>query len=203
MTNDPNWKLPSVPAFTLTSPDFALGGELPRWVRGSAAGGQDRSPELHWVGAPASTASYVLTVFDPDAPSGSGFWHWTLIDIPGDVTSLAAGAGTDDALLPPGAARRRNEYGTDVFIGAAPPPGTGPHRYTYTLSALDVPRLEVAVDATPAIIGLRLRTHILARAQLIGLAQTGVDGAPEPIASPGSAVPLTPGGREPGMPLGA
>ncbi|WP_382304013.1 YbhB/YbcL family Raf kinase inhibitor-like protein [Herbiconiux sp. UC225_62] len=181
MTNDPNWKLPSVPAFTLSSPDFSNGGELPRWARGSAGGGEDRSPELHWEGAPAGTQSYVLTVFDPDAPSGSGFWHWTLIDIPAGIASLPRGAGTDDALLPAGAARRRNEYGTDVFIGAAPPAGTGPHRYTYTLSALDIPALEVAVDATPAIIGLRLRPHIIGRAQLIGLAQTGVDGAPEEV----------------------
>lgn len=184
MTNDPNWKLPIVPTFTLTSPDFDDGGPLPVWVRGSAAGGKDRSPQLDWEGAPEGTKSYVLTVFDPDAPSGSGFWHWTLIDIPSNVTSLPAGAGTDDALLPLGAARRRNEYGTDVFIGAAPPPGTGPHRYTYTVSALDVPALVVAEDATPAIVGLRLRPHIIARAQLIGLAQTGEDGSPEPIASP-------------------
>lgn len=179
MTNDPNWKLPRVPAFSLTSPDFTNGGELPRSARGAAAGGQDRSPELHWEGAPPRTGSYVLTVFDPDAPSGSGFWHWTLIDIPAGVTSLAAGAGTDDLLLPAGAVRGRNEYGTDVFIGAAPPAGTGPHRYTYTLSALDVPRLAVAADATPAIIGLRLRPHIIARAQLIGLTQTDADGHPE------------------------
>lgn len=180
MTNDPNWKLPSVPTFTLTSPDFSDGGELPLWVRGSAAGGQDRSPELSWEGAPAGTKSFVLTVFDPDAPSGSGFWHWTLINIPATVTSLPAGAGTNDTLLPAGVARRRNEYGTDVFIGAAPPAGTGPHRYTYTLSALGVATLEVAVDAPPAIIGLRLRPHIVGRAQLIGLTGTSVGGEPTP-----------------------
>jgi len=179
MTNDPNWKLPAVPAFSLTSPDFGDRTELPLWVRGSAAGGEDRSPELQWSGAPGATKSFVLTVFDPDAPSGSGFWHWTLIDIPGDTISLPRGAGTDDTLLPPGASRRRNEYGTDVFIGAAPPAGTGPHRYVYTLSALDVRTLEVAADVTPAIIGLRLRPHIIGRAQLIGLTQTGTDGAPE------------------------
>ncbi|MDQ7877427.1 YbhB/YbcL family Raf kinase inhibitor-like protein [Microbacterium sp. QXD-8] len=172
MTNDPNWKLPSVPTFTLSSPGFTDGGDLPLWVRGSAAGGKDRSPELHWHGAPSGTKSYVLTVFDPDAPSGSGFWHWTLIDIPSDVTFLPSGAGTDDTLLPKGAARRRNEYGTDLFIGAAPPAGTGPHRYVYTLSALDIATLEVAADATPAIIGLRLRPHIIGRAQLIGLTET-------------------------------
>ena len=182
MTNDPNWKLPEVPFFSLTSPDFSDGAELPLWARGSTAGGKGRSPALQWSGAPAATQSFVLTVFDPDAPSGSGFWHWTLIDIPGDTTSLPRGAGTDDALLPAGATRRRNEYGTDVFIGAAPPAGSGPHRYVYTLSALDVPILEVTADVTPAIIGLRLRPHIIGRAQLVGLAQTGLDGAPEPVA---------------------
>lgn len=172
MTNDPNWKLPNVPGFALSSPDFTEGGELPGWVRGAPAGGEDRSPELHWEGAPGATRSYVLTVFDPDAPSGSGFWHWTLIDIPASTASLPRNAGVDDALLPAGAARRRNQYGTDVFIGAAPPAGTGPHRYVYTLSALDVPHLDVAVDATPAIIGLRLRPHIIGRAQLTGRTET-------------------------------
>lgn len=178
MTNDPNWKLPDVPTFTLTSPDFVDDGHLPLWVRGSAGGGQDRSPALEWRGAPEGTQSFVLTVFDPDAPSGSGFWHWTLIDIPGDVAFLAGGAGTDDSLLPAKAQRRRNEYGSDVFIGAAPPAGHGPHRYVYTVSALDIPSLEVTADATPAIVGLRLRPHIIGRAQIIGFQETTADGAP-------------------------
>lgn len=178
MTNDPNWKLPEVPSFSLTSPDFVAGAHLPGWARGSASGGEDRSPALEWTGAPVGTQSYVLTVFDPDAPSGSGFWHWTLIDIPAGVTALVRGAGTEDDLLPPKARRRRNEYGTDIFIGAAPPAGHGPHRYVYTLSALDTPALEVAADATPAIIGLRLRPHIIGRAQMIGYQETNTDGTP-------------------------
>jgi Raf kinase inhibitor-like YbhB/YbcL family protein len=120
----------------------------------------------------------VLTVFDPDAPSGSGFWHWTLVDIPGSETSLARGAGTEVALLPVGARRYRNEYGTDTFIGAAPPAGHGPHRYFYTLSALNVPTLEVAANATPAIVGLRLRPHIIGRAQIVGYQETTADGDP-------------------------
>lgn len=177
MTNDPNWKLPDVPTFTLSSPDFISGGGLPTWARGSAAGGEDRSPELRWAGAPAETRSYVLTVFDPDAPSGSGFWHWTLINIPSNARMLPRGAGTDDILLPHGAERRRNEYGTDVFIGAAPPAETGPHRYVYTVSALAVPVLEVDRDVTPAVIGLRLRPHIIARGQLVGLTETRGDSA--------------------------
>ncbi|MGN7222660.1 YbhB/YbcL family Raf kinase inhibitor-like protein [Curtobacterium flaccumfaciens] len=174
MTNDPNWKLPDVPSFTLTSPDFTSGSKLPDWVRGAAAGGEDRSPELTWSDVPAGTKSFVLTVFDPDAPSGSGFWHWTLTNIPGTATSIArgAGTGTDDALLPAGATRHRNEYGTDVFLGMAPPPGHGPHRYFYTLSALDIDKLDVPLDASPAIVGLRLRPHIIGRAQMIGIQET-------------------------------
>lgn len=172
MTNDPNWKLPDVPAFDLTSPDFAHGDVLPTSARGGDVGGEDRSPALTWSGAPEGTQSYVLTVYDPDAPTGSGFWHWSVSDIPASVTSLEAGAGTDDALLPEGATRRRNEYGTDTFLGAAPPAGHGPHRYVFTLSALDVPVLEVPDGATPAVVGFMLREHLLGRAQLIGTQET-------------------------------
>ncbi|MFS0732988.1 YbhB/YbcL family Raf kinase inhibitor-like protein [Microbacterium sp. 1P10UB] len=176
MTNDPYWKLPATTAFTLMSPDFVDGGDLPFWAHGAATRGKDQSPALEWSGAPEATESFVLTVFDPDAPSGSGFWHWTLIDIPGRDVSLARGAGTNDSLLPVTASRRRNEYGSDVFLGAAPPAGHGPHRYFYTLSALDVPVLEVAPEVTPAIVGLRLRQHIIGRAHLIGIAETSTDG---------------------------
>lgn len=172
MTNDPNWKLPHVPTFALTSPDFADGGVLPEWARGTDAGGEDRSPALEWSGAPDGTQSYVLTVYDPDAPTGSGFWHWTVSDLPGTLSSLPQGAGTDDALLPDGATRRRNEFGTDTFLGAAPPAGHGAHRYFFTLSALDVPALEVPADATPAVVGFMLREHLLGRAQLMGTQET-------------------------------
>jgi len=172
MTNDPNWNLPDVPAFDLTSPEFTDGGTLPQEARGADAGGADRSPELTWSGAPEGTQSFVLTVYDPDAPTGSGFWHWTLSDIPASVSSLPQGAGTDDALLPAGATRRRNEFGTDTFLGAAPPAGHGPHRYVFTLSALDVPTLEVPAEATPAVVGFMFREHLLGRAQLVGIQET-------------------------------
>jgi hypothetical protein len=170
ITNDPNWRLPEVPTFTLTSPDFTDGDTLPTSARGSDVGGSDRSPALQWSGAPDETQSYVLTVYDPDAPTGSGFWHWAVSDIPASVTSLEAGAGT--GTLPDGSTRRRNEYGTDTFLGAAPPAGHGPHRYFFTLSALDVPTLEVPADATPAVVGFMLREHLVARAQLVGIQET-------------------------------
>jgi Raf kinase inhibitor-like YbhB/YbcL family protein len=172
MANDPLWRLPEVPTFILTSPDFSDGDALPTSARGTDAGGEDRSPALEWSGAPEGTQSYVLTVYDPDAPTGSGFWHWSLTDVPASATSLPAGAGTDDALLPAEALRRRNEFGTDTFLGAAPPAGHGEHRYFFTLSALDVPVLEVPADATPAVVGFMLREHLLARAVLVGTQET-------------------------------
>jgi Raf kinase inhibitor-like YbhB/YbcL family protein len=170
MSNHPNWRLPEVPTFTLTSPDFTDGAALPDWARGTDAGGEDRSPALAWSGAPEGTESYVLTVYDPDAPTGSGFWHWSVSDIPASVTSLDAGAGT--GTLPEGATRRRNEFGTDTYLGAAPPAGHGPHRYFFTLSALDVPTLEAPADATPAVVGFLMREHVIGRAQLMGTQET-------------------------------
>jgi Raf kinase inhibitor-like YbhB/YbcL family protein len=170
MANDPNWRLPDVPAFSLTSPDFDDGGQLPTSARGTDVGGEDRSPALAWSGAPDGTQSYVLTVYDPDAPTGSGFWHWVVSDLPATVTSLEAGVGT--GTLPEGATRRRNEYGTDTYLGAAPPAGHGPHRYFFTLSALDVPTLEAPADATPAVVGFLLREHVIGRAQLVGTQET-------------------------------
>jgi len=175
MANNPNWNLPEVPSFTLSSPDFAQGDLMPQWARSgiAGAGGEDRSPTLHWEGVPSGTKSFVLTVYDPDAPTGSGFWHWAVRDIPGDVTSLPADAGNPDAsLLPEGSITSDNEYRIQRFLGAAPPAGHGVHRYFFTLSALDVEKLEISDGATPAVLGFMLRDHILGRAQLVGLSET-------------------------------
>jgi Raf kinase inhibitor-like YbhB/YbcL family protein len=175
MANDPNWNLPEVPAFALTSPDFDDGGTLPQWARSAIfpAGGEDRSPALHWAGAPAGTKSFALTCYDPDAPTGSGFWHWAVRDIPGDVSSLPSDAGNPDAaLLPAGAVTLRNEIGLERFLGAAPPAGHGEHRYVFTLSALDVDHLELDPGATPAILGFALLGHIIGRAQLTATTST-------------------------------
>ncbi|GAB3405576.1 hypothetical protein GCM10027515_19070 [Schumannella luteola] len=171
MANDPNWRLPEVPSFELTSTDFEPGGALPTSARSAifGAGGDDRSPALAWSGAPEGTRSFVLTVYDPDAPTGSGFWHWSVRDIPGDAASLPGDAGNPDAaLLPAGVVTGPNEAGLQRFLGAAPPSGHGEHRYFFTLTALDVPTLEVDAAATPAIIGFTMLGHVLGRAQLIG-----------------------------------
>ncbi|MDF1478945.1 YbhB/YbcL family Raf kinase inhibitor-like protein [Leifsonia sp. H3M29-4] len=175
MTNDPNWRLPEVPAFSLTSPDFAEGETLPQWARSgiAGAGGEDRSPTLHWDGAPSGTRSFALTMYDPDAPTGSGWWHWAVYNLPAKLSSLPQGAGDPEAgLLPPGAVTLPNEVRLERYLGAAPPAGHGEHRYVFTLSALDVERLELAPDATPAALGFAMRDHVVARAQLTGVSET-------------------------------
>jgi len=164
MSNDPNWRLPDVPTFTLESPDFAEGEQLPDWAR---ADGGNRAPMLRWSGAPEGTKSFAVTLFDPDAPTGSGFWHFAAYDIPASTSELVASEA-----LPAQAKVLKNEVGQRGFMGAAPPAGHGPHRYFFTVSALDVDHLELSGDATPAVLGFTLREHLLGRAQLMGTHET-------------------------------
>ena len=175
MSNDPNWRLPEVSAFQLSSSDFEEGDTVPQWARSgiAGAGGEDRSPILHWDGAPSGTKSFALTVYDPDAPTGSGFWHWAVFNIPANVTSLPQDAGNPDAgLLPAGSITLPNELRLERFVGAAPPEGHGEHRYVFTLSALDIERLDVPKGSTPAFLGFNLLGHVVARAQLTGVSET-------------------------------
>ncbi|MEP6843472.1 MAG: YbhB/YbcL family Raf kinase inhibitor-like protein [Pseudolysinimonas sp.] len=164
MTNDPNWRLPEVPAFALESPDFVEGEKLPDWSR---ADGENRAPTLRWSGAPDGTKSFVVTLFDPDAPTGSGFWHFAAFDLPAATTELPSGVQ-----LPEPARILKNEVGQRAYMGAAPPPGDGPHRYFFTVSALSVDHLELSDDATPAVLGFTLRASLLGRAQLMGTQET-------------------------------
>jgi len=157
---DPYDLLPPVPAFTLTSADFADGRPLDELFAHTSVGGKNLSPQLSWSGFPAETRGFVVTCFDPDAPTGSGFWHWVLVNLPVSVTELDRAA---DA-LPQGAFTVRNDYGDTGYGGAAPPPGDRPHRYVFAVHALDVDRLEVSEDATPAYVGFNLAFHTLARA---------------------------------------
>ena len=173
MANHPNWRVPEVPAFTLVSPDFADGEILPQWARAADAGGEDRSPTLHWDGAPSGTKSFALSMFDPDAPTGSGWWHWAVYNIPAKVTSLPQDAGSADGeFMPSGAITLPNELRLESYQGASPPPGHGEHRYFFTLSALDVERLELPAGSTPAMLGFVLAQHVVARAQLVGVSET-------------------------------
>ncbi len=150
-------------AFTLTSNDIRDGGVLPD-AQVKAKG--DLSPHLAWSGAPEGTRSYAVTCYDPDAPTGSGFWHWTVANIPSDVTALAAGAGSPGGDLPKGAVQGRTDYGQPGFGGAAPPPGHGPHRYIFTVFAVDTERLDVTADDSGAVFGFNLHFHTLAKASI-------------------------------------
>ena len=131
------------------------------------AGGQNISPELQWSGAPAGTKSFALTMYDPDAPTGSGWWHWVVYDIPASATSLPRGAGAaGGAQLPNSAKQGRTDFGSKEYGGAAPPPGHGPHRYIFTLYALNTDKLDVPEDASAAYVGFMIHFAKLGEAKL-------------------------------------
>src|ERR671927_30264 len=162
--------LPKLPSFTLTSESVtdgqALSNEQVSGIMG--AGGDDVSPQLSWSGFPEETQSFAVTVYDPDAPTASGFWHWVVTGIPGSVTELPSGAGDKDSpQLPEGAVQLRNDGGFAGYVGAAPPSGHGTHRYFIVVHAVDTEQLDVDADATPAVLGFNLFFHTLARATMV------------------------------------
>ncbi|HEY7945357.1 MAG TPA: YbhB/YbcL family Raf kinase inhibitor-like protein [Casimicrobiaceae bacterium] len=140
------------PVFTLASSDLASGSFDTKFIlNGFGCSGQNISPELHWSNLPAGTKSLALQLYDPDAPSGSGFWHWAIYDIPPDTNGLAQGAGNNVTKLPLGAFGGNTDFlDTGVtgvngnYGGPCPPQGDAPHHYTFTLFALSVDKLEVA-----------------------------------------------------------
>ncbi|MDP4014484.1 MAG: YbhB/YbcL family Raf kinase inhibitor-like protein [Candidatus Nanopelagicales bacterium] len=163
----PHDALPVVPSFSVESDSLEHGEPQGLAHAHEGAGGQNVSPHLRWWGFPAETRSFAVTCFDPDAPTGSGWWHWLVIDIPATVTELEPGAGDPDKdALPPGAVQIRNDYGEPSYGGSSPPPGDRPHRYVYTVHALDVPKLGIGPDVTAAICGFNLTAHTLARASV-------------------------------------
>jgi Raf kinase inhibitor-like YbhB/YbcL family protein len=131
------------------------------------AGGEDTSPDLSWAGFPAETKSFLVTMYDPDAPTPSGFWHWTAINIPASVTSLEAGAGDGNETLPAGAKHLINDASLRGYLGAAPPPGDPAHHYYVAVAALDVANVDLPDTATPAVAFFQTRSNTLARAMLV------------------------------------
>lgn len=162
--------MPEVSTLNVTSEDIADGKELPSAHHADSMGmsGDNLSPHLSWSGTPAETQSFAVTCFDPDAPTGSGFWHWVLFDIPATVNELPRGAGSGSMSgLPKGAKHVRNDTGQPGYIGAAPPPGHGEHRYVFAVHALKVPELGVDESGTPAFVGFSMAFNTLARGLIV------------------------------------
>jgi len=156
--------------FKLTSPDVKAKGMIAdeQIFNNFGCTGKNISPALKWSGAPAGTKSFALTIYDPDAPTGSGFWHWVVFNIPADATSLPKNAGdVKGGLAPAGTVQSRTDFGMPGYGGPCPPKGDKPHRYVFTVFAVDVDKLPVPGPEIPAaIVGFNLHFHTLAKATL-------------------------------------
>lgn len=153
--------------FSLSSPQIKPSATLTdaQVFNGFGCSGGNVSPALAWQGAPEGTKSFALTVYDPDAPTGSGWWHWVVYNIPADVSALPEGVGSGDFTgLPAGASQGRTDFGSVGFGGACPPVGDKPHRYIFTVHALKTERLEIPEGATAALIGYMINANTLGSA---------------------------------------
>jgi len=157
--------------FTLTGPTLRDGAPLPAHhvLNGFGCFGDNASPALNWRNPPQGTKSFAVTVYDPDAPTGSGWWHWVVFNIPSTATGLAEGAGNAGGALPAGAVQSRTDFGKPGFGGACPPEGHGDHRYIFTVYALDAATLDLAPDASAAMVGFTLNAHTLGKASLTAI----------------------------------
>jgi len=162
-------------ALTLTSTSFKEGATLGMdhilsADYGFGCGGGNKSPQLSWSGVPAGTKSFAVHCFDPDAPTGSGFWHWVVVNIPAGTTELPLDAGNPmSGKLPAGALMTRTELGNSGYLGPCPPPGDHPHRYLFTVFCVGKDKLGVTADTSPAVVGFNLHFNTLAKAEIMGL----------------------------------
>ncbi len=137
---------------------------------GFGCGGGNQSPHLKWEGAPAGTKSYAVLCFDPDAPTGSGFWHWVVVNIPASVIELPLDAGNPaSGKLPAGALQVRTDFGKPGYGGPCPPEGDHPHRYLFSVHAVGMEKLPVGADTAAAVVGFQLHFNTLAKSSLMGL----------------------------------
>lgn len=156
-------------AFRLSSNDFKEGDRLPeaQVFNGMGYTGGNRSPHLAWEGAPEGTKSFVVTCYDPDAPTGSGWWHWVVINLPATTKELPAGSGSGSN-LPAGAVQTRTDFGAAGYGGAAPPPGPD-HRYIFTVHALKVEKLDLDPQVSGAMVGYMIHMNGIGKASLTGM----------------------------------
>lgn len=156
-------------SFTLTSPEVKEGGRIAneQVFNGFGCQGSNVSPELQWKGAPAGTKSFAVTVYDPDAPTGSGWWHWVIFNIPASVMTLAKDAGNPQTnLAPPGSIQSRTDFGKSGYGGPCPPTGDKPHRYQFTVYALKTDKLPLDENAPAAMVGFYLHQDSIGKAVL-------------------------------------
>ena len=159
-------------SFKLSSKDIVDGEFMStaQEFHGFGCVGGDTSPQLKWTGAPKGTKSFAITAYDPDAPTGSGWWHWQIVNIPNTVTEVAVGAGnTKKDLAPAGSMQIQNDYGSRGFGGACPPAGHGVHHYRFTIHALSVEKLELPLDASGALAGYMINANTIATSTIESL----------------------------------
>jgi Raf kinase inhibitor-like YbhB/YbcL family protein len=159
--------------FTLSSTDAHPGQLMAKaqMFNGMGCTGQNISPALTWHGAPAAAKSFAITIYDPDAPTGSGWWHWVVYNIPATTTQLAQDAGGAGAKLPAGARQGNTDFGKPGYGGPCPPKGDAPHHYIFTVYALDVASIDVPETATAAYVGFNLHGHTIAKASFTALSK--------------------------------
>ena len=162
----------SAQEFTLKSDDMGGQLSLSQVFEGMGCSGKNMSPSLKWINAPANTKSFAVTVYDPDAPSGSGWWHWVIFNIPAGVNELKADAGRlEKKLAPAGSVQSVTDWGRPGFSGACPPAGAPAHRYLFTVYALSVPKLDLDEKTPPATVGFVMNGSTIAKASLIAYYQ--------------------------------
>ncbi|RMH63960.1 MAG: YbhB/YbcL family Raf kinase inhibitor-like protein [Calditrichaeota bacterium] len=154
--------------FTVTSSEVGGQATEKQVFKGFGCTGRNISPQLSWRDAPEGTKSFAVTMYDPDAPTGSGWWHWVVFNLPAEVHELASGAGDPSkGLMPRGAVQSVTDFGKSGYGGPCPPKGDGPHAYIITVHALDTKALPLDASANPALVGFHINAHTLAKASLV------------------------------------